>query len=194
VARLGRPTALRGVYSFEDPLLVAPPEVTVDTSFAVNVLVPREQHHRESRAFADQLATAGATLVFNRLLELELREAAFRIALKERYPKDWRHRRHDGRSLARAGRLAADAFESWQELTSGFDVLLIELHEVEDRIGELMNRFGLASYDAVHAATAEFAGAPVVVTTDVDFARVPADRLTIYTNAGRVGSCRRIRS
>ncbi len=173
--------------------MVTPPAITIDTSFVVNVLVPREQHHKESRAFADQLADAGTSLVFNRLLELELREAAFRIALKERYPKDWRRRRHDGRSLARAGRLAAETFEAWQELIAGFDALLIELHEVGDRVGELMDRFGLASYDAVHAATAEFAGAPVVVTTDIDFARVTADRLTIYTNVGRVGPSRRIR-
>jgi predicted nucleic acid-binding protein len=56
-----------------------------------------------------------------------------------------------------------------------------------------MADYGLAFYDAVHAATAVAAGAEAVVTTDVGFALIPASLLAIYTDRSRVGACRRNR-
>jgi hypothetical protein len=76
---------------------------------------------------------------------------------------------------------------------SAFTSLQVQVSEVVDRVEELMGAFGLSSYDAVHVATGEYAGAAVVVTTDARFASVPEARLTIYTNASRVGPCRRMR-
>ena len=52
-----------------------------------------------------RLAEAGTTFYFNRLLELELEETSFLIALKERHPKNWRRYRYDGRVRPRASRL-----------------------------------------------------------------------------------------
>jgi predicted nucleic acid-binding protein len=189
----GRPSPTRGVFSFESLELIAPSEVTLDTSFVGNALVTGEPYHRPARNFLERLANAEATLVFNRLLEIELREIAFRIPLRERFPNDWKRRRHDGRSLRRARRLLARTMESWEELLTAYDYIRVEVQEVVDRLEELMGRFGLASYDAVHAATAEFANAPIFVTTDVGFAAVPPARLTIYTNSARVSPARRQR-
>jgi predicted nucleic acid-binding protein len=53
-----------------------------------------------------------------------------------------------------------------------------------------MRSYGLASYDAVHAATAIEAGVPVMVTLDTHFASLPQRTLHVYTDAGRVIACR----
>jgi predicted nucleic acid-binding protein len=80
-----------------------------------------------------------------------------------------------------------------EELLSAFTYLEVAVEEVLDHVEELMGSFGLSSYDAVHAATAEYASAPTLVTTDMDFATIPEERLTIYTSASRIGRYRRTR-
>lgn len=171
-----------------------PSEITLDTSFVVNALVAGEPHHDTASAFLEQLTAARSILVFNELLELEVRETAFKIPLVERFPKTWRRRRHDGRSLLRARRLVQGTMDAWDDLLSAFTYLEVQVGEVMGRVEELMGAFSLSSYDAVHVATGEYAGATTLVTTDVGFASVPEARLTIYTNASRVGPCRRIRA
>jgi hypothetical protein len=54
----------------------------------------------------------------------------------------------------------------------------------------LMTDYGLASYDAVHAASAIAAGAEAIVTTDTGFARLPWFLLAMYTDRSRVPSAR----
>jgi predicted nucleic acid-binding protein len=171
----------RGVFSFEGAQLILPTEVTL------------EPHHRPARAFLERLADARSALVFNELLELELRETAFKIPLVERFPADWKKRRHDRRSLRRARRLVQETTDAWEDLLSAFTYLEVQVGETIGRVEDLMGRFGLSSYDAIHVATAEYAGAPTLITTDAGFASVPQSRLTIYTNASRVGPCRRMR-
>lgn len=183
-----------GVYSFEARQLVAPPEVTLDSSFVVHALVANEQYHESARTFLEELAEERSRLVFNSLLRLELREAAFRIPLVERFHRDWRRRRHDGRSLRRARRLLHQAIDAWEDLLSAFTYLEVHVEEVIDRVDELMGRFGLSSYDAVHASTAEYASAPTLVTTDMDFVAIPEGRLTIYTSTSKVGMYQRRRA
>lgn len=53
-----------------------------------------------------------------------------------------------------------------------------------------MTAYGLASYDALHAASAVAAGAQAIVTTDTGFAHLPSSLLTIYTDHSRLASCR----
>lgn len=53
-----------------------------------------------------------------------------------------------------------------------------------------MTNYGLASYDAVHAATAIAADAEAIVTLDTGFALLPSSVLTIYTDRSRVTACR----
>ncbi|MGH2545590.1 MAG: hypothetical protein ACRDHJ_01795, partial [Actinomycetota bacterium] len=77
----GKEPTSRGIFSFEARQLVAPPELTLDSSFVVNALVANEPHHESARSFLEHLADAHTRLVFNNLLQLELREAAFRIPL-----------------------------------------------------------------------------------------------------------------
>jgi len=56
-----------------------------------------------------------------------------------------------------------------------------------------MTAYGLASYDAVHAASAIAAGAEAIATTDAGFALLPASLLLIYVDRSRVTSCRAMR-
>jgi len=56
-----------------------------------------------------------------------------------------------------------------------------------------MAAHGLASYDAVHAATALEAGVTAIVTTDAGFASLPK-RIVLYVDASRVTACRRFRT
>lgn len=53
-----------------------------------------------------------------------------------------------------------------------------------------MTGYGLASYDAVHAATAIAAGAEAIVTLDTGFALLPQSMLAIYTDRTRLAFCR----
>ena len=53
-----------------------------------------------------------------------------------------------------------------------------------------MTDYGIASYDAVHTASAVAAGAEAIVTTDTGFALLPSSLLAIYTDRSRLASCR----
>ncbi len=57
-----------------------------------------------------------------------------------------------------------------------------------------MSDYGIASYDAAHAASAIAAGAETMVTTDTGFALMPASLLTVYTDRSRLASCRKKRA
>ena len=64
------------------------------------------------------------------------------------------------------------------------------LGSVADTAATLMTDYGLASYDAVHAASAIAAQAEAIATTDTAFALLPASLLRIYTDRSRLASCR----
>lgn len=138
----------------------------------------------------EQMAANRTTIYFNRLLEIELAETLYQIALKENHPKDWRRYRHDGRARRRANRLLQGGGNAWAGLLSAFNHAVYELGEVANRVPDLMSRYGLASYDAIHAATAFESGIGVIATLDAGFASIPQSLLTVYTNASRVTVCR----
>lgn len=141
-----------------------------------------------------RLAEADTTVCYNRLLELEFAETAFKLAVKERHgPRGWPAKRTDGRVRRRAGRLTQELLVSWNELLDSLPHLCIELEEVSAAVPALMTEHGLASMDAAHAATADYVGAEGLVTTDAGFGHVPAERLRLYVDATRVRSCRQRR-
>jgi predicted nucleic acid-binding protein len=189
----GRPPLARGVYSIEDPgvLLVPPSDAVLDTSFVAHALIPTQPLHDPCRRFLERLAEAGVTIYFDRVLELELVETAFNLALRERFGRrQWQRARYDGRARRRAGRLMEQARDAWEKTLDAFDYVRVEPEEVFDRVPELMSEFGLSSYDAVHAAAAAYLGVEHMVTLDTGFALLPRSQLTLYTSAGRVAVCR----
>lgn len=193
MVRPGRPPLPRNVYSFDAADTSIPDVVTLDSSFVVNALFSAEKNHEAARQFLESLAGHETRLVFNHLLELELHEAAFRYPLIQKYPKDWRRRRYDGRSLRRAQRLISKTIDAWHELLGAFTYTVVSLDAVSTAYPEIMYRYGLQSYDAVHAATALEYGNGVIVTTDAGFANVAETSLTVYIDSGRVPWCRGVR-
>jgi predicted nucleic acid-binding protein len=172
-----------------------PREVVLDTSFVVDALLPGQPRHEECSGFLERLGEQGIVVYFNRLLEVELLEATYRLVLRERYGKgQWRRRRFDGRARRRASRLADELFDAWQGALSALNHAAVELHEVIDGVPWLMARYGLSSYDAVHLATAFRARVRSMVTLDTGFATVPASHLDIFVSARQVPRCRGLRA
>lgn len=81
----GRPALPRAVFDFESPTLELPEAVVLDTSFVANFLNPAEAKHDACVDFIERLTRARTTLIYNRLMEIELAEVAFRIAIRERH-------------------------------------------------------------------------------------------------------------
>ena len=75
---------------------------------------------------------------------------------------------------------------AWTELRGR-----IAIDEVSKNVDPYMH-MGLASYDAVHAATANVAGVAAIVTTDTGFACLPTST-HLYVDSSRVSWCRRTR-
>ncbi len=193
-AAKGRRPHVRGVISYEDQLQPTPQDVVVDTSFVVRALNPSEQGHEAAQTFLTRLVDAEAVVYFNRLLELELVEVAFKLAVVERHGKKaWPAKRNDGRVRRRAGRLAKDLLGAWADTLRFVPHLCIELEEVSADVPALMTAYGLGSYDAAHAATAIYTEVQGLVTTDAGFGAVPEDLLRLYVDDSRVRSCRRRR-
>jgi len=132
-------------------------------------------------------------LYFSRLLDLELAETAYRIALTERFgTKRHRAMRTDGRALRRAFRLTTQLQESWLAVLAASRWARVEVEVVMPDVPLLMAR-GLGSYDAVHAATAIAVGVNALVTLDKGFGLVREEDLVIVTDATYLRGCRQHR-
>ncbi|MEX2375049.1 MAG: type II toxin-antitoxin system VapC family toxin [Dehalococcoidia bacterium] len=166
----------------------------LDTSFVVEALIPTQRHHEPSRRFLEDLAVGGTTVVFSRLLEVELAEASFRIGLKELHRRDWATARLDGRSRRRGRARMLAVLAAWEATLAALDWARIEVQEVVSRVRDLMGSYGLSSYDAVHAATALDTGIHDLVTLDSGFAALPPRSMRLLVDSSRVRRCRQIRS
>ena len=133
-------------------------------------------------------------MVYSRLLELELAETIFQIALKERHPKDWKRYRSDGRARRRAKTLLSRTESAWQAVVAVIPTTVVDVDSAAPKVPALMGDYGLASYDALHLATAVQAGVTSIVTIDAGFAAAPASLADLYVDATRIGSCRKRRS
>lgn len=191
---MARPALPRRVFDFEDAHLHVPSEAVLDTCFVIAALNGAEPFHRQAVDYLQRLTDSESLLVHNRLLEVELVEVAFKLAVKEHHGrKAWPAMREDGRVRRRAGRLTEALLTSWQEVIATRPSLCVELGEVSADVPEAMRKWGLASYDAVHALTAIYAGSSNLVTLDAGFGRVPDKDLTLFVDSTRVKACRRRR-
>lgn len=87
-------------------------------------------------------------------------------------------------------RLLNDTIDRYETLLLSIDHFPVPLGDTASSARSLMTGCGLASYDAIHAASAVAAGAEAIVTLDTGFALLPASLLTIYTDRSRLVSCR----
>ncbi len=194
MAPRGRPASTRGVYAMEDATLLLPDEFVVDTSFIVDALIATQPRHNACRTFLEQMAEAGTVIYFNRLLELELAETAFKIALKESHGGRWRTVRHDGRSRNRGRHLLDRVRGAWDEVRRAIPSACVEVGEVVEQVPDFMSRFGLSSYDAVHAATARYVNVRDLVTLDFGFTSIPSRALTLHVDRSRLTRFRNART
>jgi predicted nucleic acid-binding protein len=105
----GLAPATRGVYAIEDAGLLLPEAVTLDTSIAVHALIESQSLHAPCSTFLERLVAEELTVVVSELLEVELAEVTFGIALAERWGRTWRRHRTYGRVRRRGRRLLDDA-------------------------------------------------------------------------------------
>jgi predicted nucleic acid-binding protein len=189
----GRAPATHGVYAIEDAGLLLPEAVALDTSFVVHALIESQSLHGPCSTFLERLVAEEVTLVVSELLEIELAEVTFRIALAERWGRAWRRHRTDGRVRRRGRRLLDDVHARYRLLLDAVTEAPIPLAPVAGSAARLMTDYGVASYDAVHTATAIAGGAEAIVTTDTGFGVLPPSLLAIYTDRGDVTACRALR-
>ncbi|HTZ87572.1 MAG TPA: hypothetical protein VMB05_12965 [Solirubrobacteraceae bacterium] len=83
----GRPVLPRGVHAFDAPTWQPPQTVVLDTSVVVEALLPNQPEHHACLGVLDQPAASHSAVLYNRLLEIELWEATFNLALRERHPR-----------------------------------------------------------------------------------------------------------
>lgn len=184
-----RRSTTRGVLAIEDHALLLPNPIALDTSFVVEALIATQPLHPTCASFLARIVETGVSVVTSELLRVELVEAAFSIALKERWGGQWRSHRTDGRVRRRGGRLLHDAIARYERLLTSVDHIPVPVGRAADMAATMMIDYGLASYDSVHAASAIMAGADAIVTTDTGFALIPASMLTIYTDHSRLAAC-----
>jgi predicted nucleic acid-binding protein len=192
VSPRGRPPLPRGVLAFDSPGWQPPATVVLDTNVVAEALLPNEPEHKPCLAALERLADSNTPVVFNRLLEIELWEAIFNLALRERHPrKNLRHVRYDNRVRPRAARLLQQAHKAWEgDLLGSLNWTRIEVHDVAEHVPNLMQAYGLQSYDAVHAATLLASGATDFITRDGGFAILPPSVATLHTTLARLPSTR----
>jgi predicted nucleic acid-binding protein len=186
----GRRSLTRGVFAIEDTELLLPNPVALDTSFVVEALIATQPAHSVCSPFFMRIVESGVSITTSDLLPVELAEAVFGIALKERWGSRWRGHRTDGRARRRAARLLDDAISRYETLFTSADHFSLPLADTASAARSLMTSYGLASYDAIHAASAIAANAEAIVTLDTGFALLPHSLLTLYTDRSRVASCR----
>ncbi len=74
-----------GVFAIEDDELLLSDPIALDTSFVVEALIATQPLHATCRAFLNRIDASGISITTSDLLVVELAEAAFAIALKERW-------------------------------------------------------------------------------------------------------------
>lgn len=182
--------ATRGVFAIEEEELLLPDPIALDTSFVVEALIATQPLHAVCNPFLMRIFESGVSVATSELLRVELAEAAFAIALKERWAGQWRRHRTDGRSRPRAGRLLDHTLTRHDKMLGSLTHISIPLGDITTAATSFMTKYGIASYDAAHAASAIAAGAEAIVTTDTAFALLPQSLLTVYTDRSRLASCR----
>lgn len=191
MATRGRPPLSRGVFAFDAPEWEPPKTAVLDTNVVAEALLPNEPEHAPCLAVVERLAANGTAVMFSRLLEIELWEVAFNLALRERHPrKNIRHVRYDNRVRPRAARLLGQAHKAWERTLGTLAWSRIEIDTVASAVPELMQRYGFQSYDAVHAATLLTSGGIDFITRDGGFAVLPPTDATLHTTQARLAGTR----
>ena len=190
----GRKPQSHNVFAFDDSSCPTLGSVLLDTSFVFEALSTNQPRHEASSAFLSQLAADNVKIAFSSILELELAESAYKVAIKERFPNKRRvAMRRDGRALRRATRLCDDLLGNWSQILDFFEWRCVELDSVKPDYLAYM-KLGIQSYDAAHLATASGLKLDAVITLDTGFGLAPKVTSCVLTHSSLVRGTRGHRS
>lgn len=161
------------VFPMEDVARM-PAAVVLERSFVVAALERSAPGHDSAAGFLERMVLADTTLFFNDVLELQLQDAAFDLALRE-------VRLTGTRSEASVSELARAMLARWQALIALTDAVYVELTPLLEDVMYYRERFGLPALDSVQAAMVMASGADGIVTVDQSFGEIDPSLLPIFT-------------
>jgi len=181
----------RSVVAFDAHDWTTPALAVVDTNVIVEALLEDEPEHFECARLVQRLDAERTTLVFSRMLEMELWETVFNIGLRMQHTrKRLRHVRYYAEARNQAIELLDGALRGWEEILESVPSMCIELDEVAGMVPDLMRNYGFQSYDAVHVATLLVSGASDLITRDNGFAALLPEDARIHTTQARLATTR----
>lgn len=155
--------------------MVVPPSVYLDTSFVVATMMRGTVHHEVTTAFYDELIAQGSTIYFSTLLRAELLQSFVAIGNNPRSLTQATRRlyrlQHWGRDEAVRQtwlNTGLQQFESFLNQFTAVNEIILDAETIASST-EVMARFQLKSYDAIHVASAVVAGVRDIATVDIDF-------------------------
>ena len=152
-----------------------PGHLLLDTDSVVATLVTGDPRHEDCLSFADSLQDAGTIIAYSTLLRLEHLNAWRNLLKKGLLPPE------PGPQLRLELNVAEDDRIHWLRVAdillgkflAQFRITEIRLNQrVVSLAIELVGRFDLQSYDAVHVASALHAGCTAIASLDKHFRRV----------------------
>lgn len=190
----GRPAKQRGVLPLDTDSLTSPARILIDTTIVVDAFLESQDRHLQARALLSRLADHESTVVFSRLLELELAQAVSNIAAAES-GRSRNAAQADGRIRRRALTLTERTFARWTAYLESVAWVRGELPSIIDSVPSVMRTTGLRSNDAAMTATAIAFRCDAIASTDRHFGRVhQQDIPMIFTPRDRVADVRRFRA
>jgi len=151
-----------------------PAAVVLERSFVLAALERTAPGHDAAAAFLEQMVAADTTVFFNDVLELQLQDVAFDLAVRQ-------VRGAGTRSEASVSELARAMLARWQALITLTDAVYVELTPLLEDVMYYRERFGLPALDSVHAAMVMASDADGIATVDHAFGAVDPSLLPIFT-------------
>ena len=165
----------------------SPPKIILlDTSFVVAALVAGENEHDECLSFSEKLLTAGTVVLYSSILRAEYLNAWRTLIHKGYLPSE-----PSPQIRMEMGSLPGDrrhwlriADRLLYQFLSNFYRREVRLNRrVMNSIVDLMGKYNLKSYDAIHLASAADVGCRELVSFDDHFRRV--DGIGLWNNRRR---------
>ncbi len=135
--------------------------VLIDTSAAIEVLVPEATCHTGYTRMLQTVRRSGMGLAVSELLAPELVEAAYTWDARREYPRTWRALRQR-RALIRPRARELTILAQWERVLHDFPHVLVPIADVMDASVKIVHETGIGSYDAVHLAAAAHVGASIM--------------------------------
>ncbi len=132
-------------------------------------MISTQPLHAVCRAFLTRIDESGVSVTTSDLLLVELGRGGTRDRPQGTLGEPLARRRTDGRARRRAGRHLNDTISRYETVLRSIDHIPVPIADTAGAARRLMTGYGLASYDAVHAASAVLAGAGAIATIDTAF-------------------------